>query len=238
MAEENPFDQIQKFLKEFNGEINIIDEKIDIELQMEYFDLSKKMKDSALTDWHANVELLSNDQISLGDKKRCLVQLASVEDVKVFRFLEEFAKSANDELKHWTLLALQESRLLLQSKLLDQSQVLISTGLGGKDNRLRYFFVLFNKTNRAFTKLQQKVIKGEFEFVFGKNNSIIEEISFSKNTASILALVPLSVPIQDVFNSAVDECNQMGDFLKENSIITNVRMLTKDEIDIYNKGNS
>jgi hypothetical protein len=44
MAEENPFEHIQQFLSEFKGEINIINEKIDIALQIEYFDMSKDIK--------------------------------------------------------------------------------------------------------------------------------------------------------------------------------------------------
>ena len=58
--------------------------------------------------------------------------MAAIDDVGAYRSIEKYSKNADDELKHWSLLALQESRMLLQSKLLDQSQIFISTGLGGE----------------------------------------------------------------------------------------------------------
>lgn len=236
MSEENPFEQIQRFFKEFNGEINIIDEKIDINLQVEYFDMSKELKNKPIVDnWCEKSDLLFNDRTPLEEKKKILAQLASIEDVKAYRIIEKFVQSANESIKHWSLLALQESRLLLQSKLLEQSQVLISTGLGGKGNKLRYFFVLFTNNDLPFSKLQQKVVKGEFEFLFHKNESIIEEIQFTENIATIVALVPLHIAIQDLFSNVVSECNQYGNFLKENNIITNVKILTIDEIKKYNE---
>ncbi len=228
MEEENALEHIQNFFKEFQGEINIIDEKIEIPLQMEYFNMSKEIRNMpALDDWMEKSEMLYDEKTPREIVKKLLVQLATTEDVKAYRIIEKFSQQANGTIKHWSLLALQESRMLLQSKLMEQSQVLISTGLGGKGNKLRYFFALFTNNGLPFSELQQKVVKSEFEFMCKKNQSEIEELQFAENIATIVALIPIFIPIQNLFSNAISECNIYGNFLRDNCIITNVRILIK-----------
>jgi hypothetical protein len=235
----NPFEQIQRFFKDFKGDINIIDEKIDVHLQMEYFEMSKEFRDKpTLADWQEKIGLLIDESIDIITKKRFLSQVATINDVKAYRAIEKYVKEADPDLRHWALLALQESRMLLQSKLLDQSQVLVSTGLGGKEGKLRYFFVLFNRNNETYTEVQQKIVKNEFDYIFKKNNSEIEEINFYENIATILGLVPLTIPIQDIFVKTLSEINQFGNFVRENCIITNVRIMSVDEIREFMNNNN
>jgi hypothetical protein len=235
----NPFEQIQKFFKDFKGDINIIDEKIDVLLQMEYFEMSKQFRNEPLlSNWEEESEKLYNISLDILLKKKILSQIAAIDDVKAYRAIEKYVKNDDPELRHWALLALQESRMLLQSKLLEQSQVLVSTGLGGKDGKLRYFFVLFNKNNETYTESQQKIIRNEFDYIFKKNNAEIEEITFYENISTILGLVPLNIPIQDIFVKALAEINQFGNFVRENCIITNVRIMTIEEIRAFIDNNN
>lgn len=236
--ENSLFESIQEFFQSFKGGINIINEKIDISLQMEYFDMSKKNKDIPFPDWEEKSQLLWDPLVELDEKKKILTRLASVEDVRAYRLLEKFANENFEDLKQWSILALQESKMLIQSKLLDQAQVLISTGLGGKGDKLRFFFVLFNKNNESYTDLQQKIIKNEFEYIFNKNSSEIEEINFYDNIATIVALVPISISIQNLFVNTISEINQYGNFVKDNCIITNVKILSIEEIKDFMSKNS
>lgn len=237
--ENNPFEQIQKFFEDFKGDINIIDEQIDINLQMEYFDVSKSIRSKNLVlNWENCSHDLYDNLKTLNDKKEILVQLAAIEDVKAYRVIETFSENAPENLKHWSLLALQESRMLLQSKLLEQSQVLISTGLGGKGNKLRYFFALFSTDDMPFVEYQQKIMRNEFDAIFKKNNSEIEEFYFHNSIATVLGLVPLNVPVQELFAKVLQEVNQYGNFLRENCIITNVRKMSEEEIYAFIKNNS
>lgn len=235
----NPFEQVQRFFKDFKGDINIIDEKIDVLLQMEYFEMSKNIHNKpALQDWQGQIGLLADESVDINTKKQFLTQLAAINDVKAYRAIEKYVNEANPDLRHWALLALQESRMLLQSKLLDQSQVLVSTGLGGKEGKLRYFFVLFNRNNETYTEVQQKIVKNEFDYIFKKHDSEIEEINFYENIATILGLVPLTIPIQNIFVKALSEINQFGNFVRENCIITNVRIMSVEEIRSFMENNN
>jgi hypothetical protein len=206
---------------------------------MEYFDTSKQFRGAnELLNWEEASKQLFEETIDLNTKKKLLSQIAAINDVKAYRTIESFVKIANPDLRHWSLLALQESRMLLQSKLLEQSQVLVSTGLGGKDGKLRYFFVLFNRNNEPYSETQQKVIRNEFDYVFKKNAADIEETNFYENIATILGLVPLTIPIQDIFIKAITEINQFGNFVRENCIITNVRIMSVDEIRDFMENNN
>ncbi len=66
--------------------------------------------------------------------------------MECYRAIESFIEEAEEALGFLGILALNESRMLLESKILDENQVFISTGLGGKDEKLRYFVVLMSRT--------------------------------------------------------------------------------------------
>jgi hypothetical protein len=120
--------------------------------------------------------------------------------------------------------------MLLESKIMDENQVFISTGLGGKDEKLRYFVVLMSRTKVDLTPTQKMVIKNEFEFILNKFGADLEEADFSGYLATILLLLPMHHSLKSVFKEAIDECNRYGDFLNEDFIVTNVRILSFGEI--------
>ena len=154
----------------------------------------------------------------------------TVDDIKIFRFIEKYVKNPDKELKDWAILALQESKMLIEGSLLDENQIFISTGLGGKNSKLRYSIVLILRNNNIFNNTQKKIIKNEFDFISKKHNSEIEEIIFEKKYSFILILIPLSQPIDKVLTAAISECNQYGDFLNENFIVTNVKKLSVNDM--------
>ena len=137
---------------------------------------------------------------------------------------------AEEPLKDWALLALNESRMHLESKIMEENQVFISTGLGGREQKLRYFVVLMSKANAELTKTHQMVIQNEFEYILKKFDAELEEVNFSGYLATILLLLPMNFSLKMVFQEAIDECNQYGDFLKDDFIVTNVKTLSFKEI--------
>ncbi len=229
--EENIYDKIQEIFGQFPNNLNILEDSIDIDLQMEYFDFSKKIKKELIPEnILESTDLLFQNDVATFAKKKLLVQLASLEEVTAYRTIEKYLLNPDPMLKEWAILAFQESRMLLQSKFLDENQVFISTGLGGKGSSLRYFVVLLLKNADTFTTIQQKIIKNEFEFTLKKFNGEVEVIEFNENFASLLTIVPIKVSIRDLFNEAISESNKYGNFLRSNFIVTNVKKLTIEEI--------
>ena len=231
MENENIYDKIQELFGGVSGNYSILEEQIDIDLQMEYFDFSKKMeRDFTAEEILDKRENLFDEDTPDTDKKILFVQLASLENVDAYRVIERFVNNPVGTLRDWAVLALQESRMLLESKLLDENQVFISTGLGGKDNKLRYFLVLMKKDGGEFSDLQKKIVRNEFDEVLRKNEAEIEELKFNNGFGTITAVIPLNVSIKDLFKTSIGECNQYGNFLKSNFIVTNVKRLSLNEI--------
>ena len=231
MEGENIYDKIQEIFGEVPGTFSILEEKIDIDLQMEYFEFSRSIK----KDLDEEMVMERREQIfdfnlDAGDRKSLFAKLASLEEVLAYRTIEKYLKEGHQELRNWAILALQESRMLLESKLLEENQVFISTGLGGKGSKLRYFIVLIGKEKHDFSDLQKKIIKNEFDDILTKCDAEIEKIDFLGQFTTLVAVVPLKVALKDVFRSAIVECNQYGDFMKSNFIITNVKELNLMEI--------
>jgi hypothetical protein len=231
MNEEFLYRKIQEALKNIPENFNILEEQIDVQLQMTYFEFSRKLREEedlgALID---NKDTLFDPLVLAGNKKKILVALASSAEVEAFRTIERFLKNPDTGLKDWAILALQESRMLLQSSLLDEQQVFISTGLGGKGRSLRYFVVFLNKEGAGLTKMQQKLLRDELSYTIEKNEGELEEFDVMLDFTTAMVILPLKAQLKDIFRAIIDECNQYGDFLDEDMVITNVKKLNTTEI--------
>lgn len=231
---ENIYDKLKELFGDLSANLNVLEEKIDMDVQMEYFELSKKLKKSVNSDEVLSLsDQLFVENIPFEDKKELLTKLAQVGRVEAYRLLEGFVSDPPAGLRDWSILALQENRMLLESKLLDENQIFISTGLGGKGTKLRYFVALVGKSDKPFSSFQKRIIKNEFEYNLVKYNSELEKIDYSDNIASVLAVVPMNKTIKSVFEEVINECNHYGDFLQKDFIITNVKELTFNEIRAY-----
>ena len=230
MADENIHDKIKQIFGKI-PDFSILEEKIDLDLQLEYFECSKNVKQELDPDQVIlRMDDIFNLQLDEELRKERFAELASVEKVKVYRTIEQYVQSGRQQLRSWAILAMQESRMLLESKLLDENHVFISTGLGGKDGKLRYFIVLLNKKQVRFTATQQKVVRNEFEIMIKQQEGEVEKLSFSERYINLLVLIPIDVTIKEIFKKTIQECNQYGDFLMENFIVTNVKELSRNEI--------
>lgn len=233
MKEEDHLKHIQDAINGLPEDFNILEEQIDIELQIAYFDMAREMRGESMDQSkiaEAKTDLY-NPATELEEKKRLLVQLAGMDDVEAFRIIEAFHKQANDEIKSWSVLALQESRMVIQSSLLGEQQVFISTGLGGKGQNIRYFVAMMHaEANTAFNETQRKLVESEFRFFLSESEGELEEITFEDHFVTAVFLFPLKQNLHTIFKSFIDECNQFGSFLSEDVMITNVKKLDIDEV--------
>lgn len=231
---ENLYEKIREILGGSPGNLKILEEKIDMDLQMEYYDCSMRIRLERDEEWAMDqVQYLEEPGYSVDAKKEILARLASIENVDCFRTIEAYMKDAAEPLRSWALLALNESSMLLESKILDENQVFISTGLGGRDEKLRYFVVLMSKSRVDLTPVQQMVIQNEFDYILKKFDAEVEESNFSGYLATILLLLPMNHSLKSVFKEAIDECNRYGNFLNDDFIVTNVRVLSFGEIEDF-----
>jgi hypothetical protein len=228
---DNIYDKIQEILGDIPGNLTVLEQQIDADVQLEYFNYARNITgDFDPEEVLKNRETIFRHDLALDDKKHMLVQLANIDSIEAYRTLEKYIHGSPDQLKDWATLALQECKLLLESKLLDESQVLISTGLGGKGLKLRYFTVLLNAQGRSFSSFEQRIISDEVQFYIKKSRGETEYIRFNKELCTMLSIIPLKIPVKGLFDEMIRECNQYGDFLNPEYIITNVRELTVTQI--------
>lgn len=228
-------ENIEQLLAIAGSNLSVLEEEVDIKVQKEYFEmarvLNKKHTDLAelSKQYVENINYLFDEATDTEVKKKMLIVLATVDDVTVYRTIENFSKQ-NTPLQKWAIIALQQSRMLLQSNLLDDPGIFISTGLGGHGLLLRYFCVFFYRTPGDLQTFQQNILTTETETVIKTAQGSIEHVEFKNDFATMLLLLPLQTDLQPLFAGIIDECNQYGNFLHENMIITNVKKLSEEEI--------
>ena len=144
--------------------------------------------------------------------------------------IEKNKNNPDPGMKDWAALAFIESKTLIENSLTDESYVIISSGLGGKGSCLRFFVVLFCSNEIGFSETHQKIVKTETEIKFSEYTAEIEEVDFNDIYCSVTCLIPVKTPAHLMFRSIIDECNEYGNFLKTNFIVTNIKKLTWEEI--------
>ncbi|OFX37009.1 MAG: hypothetical protein A2X08_02060 [Bacteroidetes bacterium GWA2_32_17] len=240
MNEENINNKIFELLGENPDRLAIIEENIPIKVQMEYFDYANLIrKENNYDNILKDKKLLFLNDTSLISKKEILSKLACLDLPEAYRTIEKYLQLPDKKLINWAKLALFESKMLLESSLLDQNHVLISSGLGGKNNMLRYFIVVYLKNEFSFDATKKKVVVNEFDSVLKKNNCETELLKFYNKYFTLTALIPLNVDLKTTFSDAINECNQYGNFLVDSFIVTNVKKLTISEINsLFDKLNN
>ena len=166
-------------------------------------------------------------------KKKILALLAHLGTPESCRILEKYLKSSEANLRDWALLSLKECRMFLESVLLKEEGGFVSTGLGGKGNKLRYYFIVSSKDGLPFSETRKNALKRGFETVSHKYKSEIEEINFEATYAMIRMLIPMDIAVGEIIGEGISECNKISKFLFLDYYVTNVGKPTYKEISNY-----
>mgnify|MGYP006888375453 CR=1 FL=1 len=260
-------DVFKKFRDSFSrmeGHFHILEQRVPVELQMEYFKYSENVRkenrpprplseDECETLYNT---LLTEETKDKTEKRYLLSQLATSKSVRAYRLLEEYTQHPDPEVTDWAYMALMESRISLESDFSDEKQIYISTGLGGKGEKLRFYVLILANELKPFLEYQKKVIEREFpyslekagceierltierEFAYylPKTDCEIERLTIGEQYVELVFLIPVRTDIKATLDRVINECNQYGDFLSNVFTITNVKELTAEEVsEIINK---
>ncbi|WP_289602107.1 hypothetical protein, partial [Parabacteroides goldsteinii] len=240
------FKKFRDSFSKMDGHFHILEQRVPVELQMEYFKYSEQVRkerakpDLNDMDYTAFRESLSNPESTTDYKKYILSMLATSREVKAYRMLEDYVQHPDEDVSNWAYMALMESRISLESELSDEKQIYISTGLGGKGEKLRFYVLMLSRDRKPFLEYQRKVIEREFAYFLPKADCEIERLTIGEQYVELVFLIPVRADIKLTLDKVINECNQYGDFLSDIFTITNVKELTEQEVtDIINKnGNS
>ncbi len=232
---EKNWQTIPAFLSCAGNNLNILEKEVDLSLQKEYFEIicelsSKPQKYKQLcSQYLEEINNLFDESIDNEVKKRMLVVLARIDDISVYRAIESLSKT-DSPLKKWAVIALQQSRMLIQSTLMDTPGIFVSTGLGGQNGMLRYFCVFLYRNPGTLLEFQHQIICNEITVALKPYKGILEQIDFFEDYCTLHLLFPLNADLKSIFEKTIDECNLYGNFLQRNMIITNVKKLSEEEI--------
>jgi hypothetical protein len=228
------FENFRESFNKIDGHFHILEQRVPVELQMEYFKYSERMRrdNKVMTeeDFNNYKQSLSDSKATADSKKYALLALAVSHEVRAYRVLEEYVQHSEPDVANWAYMALMESRISLESELSEEKQIYISTGLGGKGEKLRFYALFPASDNKPFEDYQRQVIEREFVYSLTKENCEIEQLTISDLYAELLFLIPVRADIKAMLNKVITECNQYGNFLSGMLTITNVKELSAGEI--------
>lgn len=220
------FSRLQELIKSGKTTISVLEEQVDVDLQMEYFDMSKELY--ANLDKKSIIEQkdqLLHTELTIEEKKELLSSLAKIDDPVAYRALEYYRNNPDKGLEQWSKLAFQESKMVLETSLLGEAPIFVSTGMGGQGSNLRYFIVLVTNKDVELQKWQIELVKKEIDFTFEKAKGTVEELLIESDMFMLTGLLHISLNVQETISAIVKECNQMGNFLMDSFIVTNVKKL-------------
>lgn len=198
-------DVFKKFRDSFSkmdGHFHILEQRVPVELQMEYFKYSEQVRkerakpDLNDMDYTAFRESLSNPESTTDYKKYILSMLATSREVKAYRMLEDYVQHPDEDVSNWAYMALMESRISLESELSDEKQIYISTGLGGKGEKLRFYVLMLSRDRKPFLEYQRKVIEREFAYFLPKADCEIERLTIGEQYVELVFLIPVRADIK------------------------------------------
>lgn len=231
--EEDLLKNLRDIIKEQGIEsFHLLEDLVPIEEQMDYFRHYDRVRnDSDKFDIDEEIVVLFSPNQTYQRKKDSLLRLASMPDVRAYRAIETYHSSPLEaELANWSSMSLLGSKILLSSNLSGQQQIYISSGLGGLENKLRFFGLFATKDRSGLTLLQREIIDREFRFQFEQANITIETFEIKENYFTIVMLFPIDSDAKIVINTTIEEINQYGNFLDTRYLFTNVRILSTQQI--------
>lgn len=178
---------------------------------------------------------MSGNTMSISEKKRILVQLSCRGTAEAYRLLQEYCTRPDSALAEWSRIAMYECRMRLESDLLDEPVGLISTGLGGDGERLRYIFALAFCGEAPAEEVQREIGEG-LNKVCQQYHSVVEQAQFRPSCLYVQALVPMDVAVGEVTEESLARLNQHKEEFLPDYLVTNVSVPTEEEIQEFLDG--
>ncbi|MDR2138470.1 MAG: hypothetical protein LBP50_02830 [Tannerella sp.] len=235
MHQNDIYNRFQEFLQEKgDGNFYILEQQVPIKVQTDYFEYSNQLRKSPPrldeTDCEAYLARLRLPDTPEEQKRKLLASLAVSGQAKAYGILKQYAEECDPALSDWAYLALMESRIVLETELSDGKQIYISTGMGGEGQRLRFFILLAASSDVPFLPYQRQMIEQESAYFLSGENGKIESLTIREKHVELLVLLPIQVDLNRLLGKLIRECNQYGNFLSKNMMITNVRVFDEEEI--------
>lgn len=213
---------IRELLDSLPADFQVMEQGVSQAVLEEYYSFGKDLKGMDRADILAQQADWQN--LALGDLKQLLVVLAAEGDVKSFRQLEAILEAKKEELGKFGAVTMMYARMKLESMFTDTPSGFILSGLGGKGNKLRYYFVLTSL--EEITDARARFIEGEILEVCRNRDSEMEDFE----RATHYVLVRILVSVEEAIGEVIEDISEACPFLEKEFICTNVEKPTHEFI--------
>jgi hypothetical protein len=111
----------------------------------------------------------------------------------------------------------------------------LSTGLGWKGERLRYFFVVNKPKRKTLVTKEKTSIKKILHEVGERYDGIVGMVDFGKEYALVeISLSPM-IAVAEYIDACIDICQKKNAMLSDSFLVTNVVKPSKEVIETYLK---
>ncbi len=174
-------------------------------------------------------EQLVDKSMPISQKKLVLMQLSQWGSAEAYRMVQKYAACPDQGLEEWSRIALYECRIRLEEELLGEPIGLISTGLGGDGQRLRFIFILAFQGDMPEEK-EQLEMRGILDEVCKQYGSGVEQAEFRPSCLYVQVLVPVAVAVGEVIEEGVALLNRGKKEVYQDYLVTNASVPTEEEI--------
>ena len=245
MKEDNDiFKKFRDSFSKIDGHFHILEQRVPVERQMEYFKYSEKIRkdqdkpDISKMDFSVFEDSLDDPESTVEHKKYVLSMLATSRQVKAYRILEEYAQAPDPDVADWAYMALMEKPVSLWNPNCRTRSRFISLPVWEeKGEKLRFYVLILANELKPFLEYQKKVIEREFPYSLEKAGCEIERLTIGEKYMELVFLIPVRADIKQALDKVINECNQYGNFLSQVFTITNVKELSAEEVEEIIKKN-
>ncbi|GAD04474.1 hypothetical protein HQ45_06980 [Porphyromonas crevioricanis] len=224
-------------ISRLGGQIHQLEEPVPLPLQAEYFKQSIALR---MTKGEGNPhnyptmdaeKLIFDQDKPLSTRRMALSRLAMSGRVEAYRVIEDFLKIAPEgELRQWAMMAKLECRVAMMSDLVDERQIAVASGLGGRGDLMRFMGLFHTVHLQEFEPFQVELFTKELQYRMEQYGGEVEDISVGYNYIQISFLLPIQSPIKEIFVGFILECNLYGNFLGDSFMVTNSQPITPQVI--------
>lgn len=225
-------EQIHELLSGIPEQLQIFKRGINPQVQQAYLEYATKIGSDEYTEQDTSTKgkRLFDPDTAIDEKKKCLISLAHAGTVDACLTIREFLETSEDEeLVEWGVLALEEGWLLVESDLFEKPMGMVMTGLGGEEERLRYFFAVGVK-ERGFPDTYKRTIEQAISLVCGQFDAVLEEVQIFDNYVTVQILIPMDVAVAKVIEGGIIESNRAGEWLGRDYFVTNSEIPSAEQI--------
>ncbi len=187
-------------------------------------------QDLNINDLKIKCNNISNNKLPYKNDKITLAKLACTGEIWAFRLIEKCIESLEGKDKEWAVISLYECKRRIEDELYGEMHGIITSGLGGKRDLLRYVTVIKKKYDD--TKTYDKIVE-VWNSIAKKLKSEVEEVRVEEKYIWIKILVKMDVAVGYFIEEGIKEINKEMDVLEESYLVTNVKIPTRSEIEEY-----